>query len=247
MEAAPVLTSWRPLEGPLRPAPGEVHVARFALDAAPARIQALRAVLCDEERARADRFLFPQHRDRFTVGRGVLRQALAGSLGLSPASLRFVYGPQGKPALPDGDLAFNLSHAAGLALLAVAGGRALGVDVEDAGRLVDHEGVGRRFFSPAEHAELMALPSEQRGAGFFNAWTRKEAFIKAKGGGLSIPLDSFAVSLRPGEPARLLWTRDDPEEAARWTLLSLDAGAGFAAALIARGVPGAVRLWDLPG
>ena len=240
------MTPWRPLRLPLEVAPGEVHVVRFGLDREAEQVAALRSLLSSEERTRADRFVFPQHRDRFAVGRGVLRQVLGGCLGQAPQALGFEYGPQGKPSLPGADLAFNLSHAAGLALLALARGARLGVDVEDAERTVDHEGVGRRFFSPAEHEVLMALPVEQRRDGFFNAWTRKEAFIKAKGGGLSIPLDSFAVTLRPGEPARLLWTRDDPAEASRWTLLELSPGPGFAGALMVEGAPDRVSLWQLP-
>jgi 4'-phosphopantetheinyl transferase len=246
VEDTPALTPWRALPLPLELVAGEVHVVRFGLDREPEQVAVLRSLLSDEERTRADRFLFPQHRDRFAVGRGVLRQVLGGCRRQAPESLRFEYGPQGKPSLADDDLRFNLSHAAGLALLALGRGVTLGVDVEDAERTVDHEGVGRRFFSPAEHEVLMALPEGQRRQGFFNAWTRKEAFIKAKGGGLSIPLDSFAVTLRPGEPARLLWTRDDPAEASRWTLLELSPGVGFAGALMVEGTPARVSLWELP-
>jgi 4'-phosphopantetheinyl transferase len=132
---------------------------------------------------------------------------------------------------PETDLAFNLAHSERRAVYAFATGCELGVDVEAVRPVNDAEGIVRRFFSPAECAEWRALARAERDAAFFRCWTRKEAYIKALGDGLMLPLDGFQVSLRPGEPARLIRARGDAEAARRWTLVALTPGAGYAGAL----------------
>jgi 4'-phosphopantetheinyl transferase len=173
------------------------------------------------------------------VGRGLLRIILGHYVEAPPEGLRFCYNPYGKPALDPtqdrGSLRFNLSHSGGRALYAVARGREVGVDVETIRTEFAGLAIAERFFAPAEVAVLRDLAPEHRTRAFFSCWTRKEAFIKARGKGLSIPLDTFEVSLAPGAPAALLATHDDRDEAARWTLFDLDPGPGFAGALAVEG------------
>ncbi|QXD15524.1 4'-phosphopantetheinyl transferase superfamily protein [Rhodocaloribacter litoris] len=216
--------------------PGEVHVWRVSLAGVPP--PALARVLSPDERARADRFVYDVHRHRFVTARGVLRHLLGRYLGCDPAVLRFNYGPRGKPALaaPDGTpLRFNVSHSHELALVAVACGREVGVDVERCDPRRAAEDIAARFFAPEEVAAFRALPPGERVAGFFNAWTRKEAYMKATGQGLALGLDRFCVSLAPGAPPALLSTAWNPPDAARWSLHALDPGPGYAAALAVEG------------
>jgi 4'-phosphopantetheinyl transferase len=236
---------WQPATLPPPLTTDDVHVWRFALDLDTALLARLRETLAEEECRRADRFHFEKDRRHFLAGRGGLRFLLGAYLGRRPEEVRFVYGNQGKPRLADEDntdsLRFNLTHSHGLALLAVTRGREIGVDVErlrDMER--DGEGLAERFFSPRETAELRALPPELRREAFFHCWTRKEAYIKAKGQGLSLPLDQFDVSLHPDEAA-LLATRFDPDDAQRWSMQSLRPSAEYVAALVVEGHEW--RLW----
>ena len=216
---------------------GEPHVWRASLDLAAPRAAALYATLSADERERAARFHFERDRGRFIAARGFLRELLAGYLDHPPASLRFSYGPRGKPALaaPSANISFNLSHTHGLALFAFARDAALGVDIEHVRAGFATEDIAERFFSPREQSSLRALPAAQRAEGFFNGWTRKEAYIKATGDGLAIPLDSFDVTLAPGELPRLLAVRATDAPASRWSLYALAPGPDFAAALVVDG------------
>jgi len=196
-------------------------------------------ILAPDEIARAERFRFERDRARWVAARSGLRTILGSYNGRHPSSLRFRYGTHGKPALirepGDPDLRFNLSHSRSLAVVAVATGRDVGVDVEAIGDGRDVEALAARFLTPHERAAFAALPHELRVRGFYGAWSRKEAFIKARGDALWLALQSFDVSLAPGEPARLLSTRPDPHEAARWTLCDIDVGPQFVAALAIQG------------
>ena len=222
-----------------------MHVWRVDLGASPARLRSLRDVLDGAEKERAARFHVARDGHRFVAGRGTLRAILGRYLDRDPARIALVYGPQGKPALDpsfgDGRISFNLSHSGDLALLAVCLGRRIGVDLERIRPEVAGEDIARRFFSPRENAALNALPPEHRAAAFFHCWARKEAFVKARGEGLSGPLDHFDVSVAPGQPAALLRTAPDPTEARRWFLTALDAGPGYAAALAMEGPPPRVQ------
>jgi 4'-phosphopantetheinyl transferase len=216
----------------------EVHVWRAELEVADEPLARLRETLTPDERERAERFAFEHLRRHFVAGRGILRSLLAGYLGRPAGSLRFSYGPHGKPALApgtDAGVRFNVSHSHGLALYAVARGRDVGVDVERIRPEFAGEPVAQRFFSAAEVRTLQKLPAEKRHEAFFACWARKEAFLKATGRGLRLPLDSFDVSLAPGEPAALLATRPDPAEAGRWSLRALDPGPGYAGAVTVLG------------
>ena len=168
-----------------------------------------------------------------------------------PQYLRFTYGPRGKPALATDmgavSLRFNVSHSHGLALYAMTRGRELGVDVERIRPEIVQEQVAERFFSPREVTTLRALPVPLQATAFFACWTRKEAYIKATGEGLALPLDQFDVSLAPGEPAALLRTAWDPQEAPRWTMQDLDPAPGYRAAVAVAGHDWRLTCWDGPG
>jgi 4'-phosphopantetheinyl transferase len=183
----------------------EVVIWRAALDCAESALQTLEATLSQDEKRRADRFHFPQDRAHFVAARGILRKLIGAYLLRDPVDLRFRYGPQGKPQLEphnsNQSLAFNVSHKHGLAVYTFARGRNLGIDLEAIAPEFPGEEIARRFFSRRELEELLALPPDSRAEGFFLGWTRKEAYIKARGQGLQIQLDSFSVCLTPGEPA----------------------------------------------
>ncbi len=214
---------------------GEVQVWFARLDRTPARLARMLTILNPDEAARAARFVMDVHRNRFVAARALLRDLLAGYLAEPPAAIHFAYNAWGKPALASGfsaaDVRFNLSHSQDLALYAFALEREVGVDLELIRGDFANEQLAENFFSPAEVAVLRALPREYQARGFFNCWTRKEAYVKARGQGLSIELKSFDVSLAPGEEARFL--RGD--DCVGWSLKSLDPGAGWVAALAAEG------------
>jgi 4'-phosphopantetheinyl transferase len=238
---------------PARPAlgVGDVHVWRATLGGGPARAATFERVLAPDELARAGRFYFQRDRDRFVIGRGLLRTILASYLGMEPDLLSFAYGPFGKPALDarcgGGWLSFNLSHSADVAVLAVARARQVGVDVERVRADFATDEIAERFFSRGEVSVLRGLPPETRADAFFRCWTRKEAFIKARGDGLSLPLDQFDVAFAPGEPAALLRTAWEASEALRWGLRELDPGPGFAAAVAAEGTEWYSTCWQWEG
>jgi 4'-phosphopantetheinyl transferase len=227
----------------------EVHVLSGSLDQPAGRVEALAALLCPDERERAARFHFARHRDRFIAARGLLRCVLAAYLGQAPERIALRLGSRGKPALApqfaSARLHFNVSHSQGLALIALARGREVGVDVEFMKPMAEAEQIAERFFSPREVKTLLALPEAERPAAFFACWTRKEAYIKATGEGLARSLDSFDVSFGAGRPARLERVLDDPLEAARWSLVELDPAPGYAAALAVAGPLGRLscRVW----
>ncbi|MUL38597.1 4'-phosphopantetheinyl transferase family protein [Gloeocapsopsis dulcis] len=211
-----------------------VHVWRVTLDVHATIVHSLFATLCATEKQRAERFYLQLHRDRFIVGRGVLRQILASYLQIHPSEINFSYNSYGKPSLVVADaepLRFNLSHSQELALIAVTQSYDIGVDLESVRSDFPCQQIAERFFSPTEVAVLRSLPPDLQTTAFFTCWTRKEAFIKATGKGLSLPLDTFDVSLIPGEPAKLLYTAWDESEAQRWALQEIIPGFGYVGAI----------------
>jgi 4'-phosphopantetheinyl transferase len=228
----------------------EVHVWCAALEVTTSHLRYLQNMLSADELARASRFHFPKDRRRFIVARGVLRSLLGLYLGLEPRQLCFCYGAYGKPALVptsgEAGLRFNVSHSHELALYAVTYGREIGVDIEYIRTNVSCEEIAERFFSSRERALLRTLPAPLKYDAFFHCWTRKEAYIKARGEGLSLPLDQFDVAFAPGEPAALLATRWAPREASRWVLRELTPGPGYAAALAVGGHGWRLACWQWP-
>lgn len=209
---------------------GDIHAWHVALDREQEEIARFESTLSDEEKARADRFHFQNDRSRFVVARGFLRALLGGYLQLSPAALEITYGEHGKPALAapavSSGLSFNVSHSASLAVYAISRNRNLGIDVEYVRPEAAGENIAERYFAAREFSELRKLPPEAKVRGFFNCWTRKEAYLKATGLGLRIPLDSFVVSLAPGQPAQFL---EGVEPC--WHLSAYEPVEGYAAAI----------------
>jgi 4'-phosphopantetheinyl transferase len=201
------------------------------------------ATLSADERARASRFSFQRDRDAFVATRGILRELLGRYTSQLPADLEFDYNPRDKPLLRRKPLElaveFNISDSHGMALLAFAVGHQLGIDVELVRPEMPHDGIAERFFSPQEIVELHALPRSQRAEGFFLCWTRKEAYIKARGEGPLIPLESFSVALTPGQPERL-----ESADSHRWSLRSLKPDPAYVGALVAEGTGWRMRCWD---
>jgi 4'-phosphopantetheinyl transferase len=212
----------------------EVHVWSAVLDRPPAEAAALRALLSADERERVERIHCPKTRVEFAVGRGLLRTLLACYLDTEPERLRFALGPAGKPELcePAGTgLHFNVTHSHGLALYAVSTRSPVGVDVEHVRPLSNYLGLAERYFSPHEVEVLYCLPDHHRAEAFFHAWTRKEAFLKARGVGLSYGLERVEVTLGPAEPARLIRLDGEERPASRWSLHNLRPAPGFVGAL----------------
>lgn len=218
----------------------EIHVWRAWLDVDSQEKERLSRYLSAEESARAGRFVFEHDREHFLVARGRLRELLGRYLRRAPQSLEFRFGPFGKLSLAEhAGLRFNLSHSYGLALYTFAMNRELGIDAEKIRPEFATEGIAERYFSAAEQSELRGLPIELRTRAFFLCWTRKEAYVKAHGGGLQIPLDSFDVSLTPGAPEKL--SSGDSE---RWSLRSFEPAPEYIASIIAEGAPAQFCFWN---
>ena len=212
------------------------EIVVFRLDTGPAAVRESAALLSDTDRQRASRFAFDHDRRRFIVARAQLRRLLAARLGVRPQSVELVYGPRGKPALSrrfaDSNLRFNVSHCEDVAVYAFALGREIGADVEATRVIRDADDIAARFFSRCEYEAYCALDRRDRPLGFFNCWTRKEAFIKALGDGIYYPLDRFDVSLTPGEPANILRVESTPGEDCEWTLHGFVPEPGFIGAVV---------------
>jgi 4'-phosphopantetheinyl transferase len=213
----------------------EVHVWRQKLDLPPTSVEQFGVFLTADEQNRARRFHFEVDRTEFVVSRGTLR-ALLGSYQCTPAGeLRFAYSEYGRPRLADNansePIEFNISHSGGVVLLAFSRLHSLGIDVEKVRTNFDSLEIAESYFSQSERAVLRGIPVDARQEAFFRCWTRKEAFIKALGEGLSHPLDAFDVSLAPGVPAALLATRPNGWEATRWAILDVAVPNGYVAAL----------------
>ena len=216
----------------------DVEVVSVRLDVTRDALRSAAALLSNDERQRASRFAFERDRNRFLAARGRLRELLAARLGVAPAAVQLVYGARGKPALSphfaDAELHFNVSHCGDVAAYAFARRREVGVDVEHVRLMPDSDEIAARFFSRRENEAYRALDPRDKLVGFFNCWTRKEAFVKALGVGLSLHLERFDVSLAPGEPARLLRIERGLSERAGWRLAAFSPLPGYVAALASR-------------
>jgi 4'-phosphopantetheinyl transferase len=217
----------------------QVDVWRIHLCQEESEVQRYRSVLSPDEIKRADRFHFEKHRQRFTTARAAMRQILGGYTDLPAGQLAFSYGAKGKPELSgakeSSGIRFNLSHSANVGLLAVTRGLTVGVDVELINFEFASDEIAERFFSANEVRRLRALAPAQKTDGFFACWTRKEAYIKALGEGLSVPLDNFEVAFGPGVPPALLQVKGAPGEVTRWSMYDIEAAQGYRAALVVEG------------
>ena len=218
----------------------EIHVWCVELDET-GEVAALVAYLSADERERASGLLSGTHQRRFVVARGMLRRLLGRYLDQDPSAVSFSRGEHGKPFLPEGGLHFNVSHTHELALYAIASDREVGVDVEWMRPQVAHEQIAARFFSLEEQEALAQVPDEERRTAFYNIWTRKEAYVKARGDGIAAGLGTFAVSLEA--EAALLHSDEGRDEVERWKLIALEPADGYVAALCGAGVDWRVRGW----
>ena len=225
---------WAPAPERLNIQPDELHIWRASLDIGQGKVSQLMGTLSADEIERAGRFHFKKDRDHFVVARGGLRDILSRYLPVRANELLFEYSAFGKPELDRNiihrDLCFNVSHSHTMALIAVTVATSVGVDIEYPRDDLADEQIARRFFSHSEVETFLSLSKDIQNEAFFTCWTRKEAYIKGIGEGLSMPLDQFDVTLVPGEPAQLLRTRPDSGEAARWSLFEIYPGQGYIAA-----------------
>lgn len=223
----------------------EIHVWRTSLNMDACIIQSLHQTLSADEQQRAALFHFQKDREHFIVARGLLREILSRYLNQKPDDISFYYNQHGKPALHthgQEPLHFNVSHSHGLALYAVTS-CPIGVDIERIRTDFSYQEIAEKFFSPQENAMLRSLPLNLQPKAFFTCWTRKEAYIKAVGKGLSIPLNQFEVSLLPGEPAVLLSIQNDIEAASHWLLQDLNPSPDYVAALAIKRHDWQLKYW----
>jgi 4'-phosphopantetheinyl transferase len=223
----------------------DVHIWRAPLDVP--SLQRYKDCLAEDEISRANRFVFQKDRDHYIAARGQLRHLLSLYLPQKPGEFQFNYSSYGKPSLGDDhELNFNLSHSGKLVLYAFTHRRELGVDIEFIKPDFTGIDIAEHYFSANEVAVFRSLPEHTRHDAFFTCWTRKEAYIKAIGEGLSCPLDQFDVAFAPGETPKLLANRANPREVTRWSLHELTPGAGYKAALCVEGLGLRLSCWQFP-
>lgn len=236
------------LSGDLCLPESEAHVWFVRLQEMSRHFDSLLEILAPDEAARAARFRFERDRNQYILTRGLLRHIVGCYAGFAPQLLQFRYNSYSKPTLAaewrGNWLAFSLSHSYGVVVYAFTRARHVGVDLEYMHRNVEFDQVAERFFSPCEVSLFRQLPSDKKQQAFFSCWTRKEAYIKARGEGLSLGLQSFDVAFVPGQPASLLSVAGDPSEAERWSLADLPAPTGYSAALVVEGVAGRIHQWQ---
>jgi len=239
--------AWQEQQGALCLHRGEVHVWQASLEMLSSKFHELRGILAADEIERADRFRFDKDRLHFIAARGLLRTLLGSYLGMEPELVRLEYGPYGKPVLSAENftsLCFNISHSQGVALFAFTLGRDIGVDIEFMRPGISAEDIAGRFFSPGEKRALDSLPPAMKLKAFYNCWSRKEAFLKANGKGLSYGLDRVEVSVNPKEPAGFLRINGSEADAASWSLRDLPAPHGYSAALAVKGPDFELKLYQ---
>jgi len=231
---------WLPAPTDLTLLSNEVHVWRITLDIPKSQLENLAATLSSDELARANRFRFPEHCDRFIAGRGSLRNILGLYLGIEPQQVRFDYEPRGKPLLADtlanSGLLFNLSHSQDLALCAVNYTRKIGIDLEYIRSVSDLEALAERFFLPREYDLVRSLSPDQQKKVFFRYWTCKEAYLKATGDGIS-QLEQVEISLTPTQGAKLLTSED-------WSLVEFTPAENYRAAVAVAGSGWDLKCWQ---
>jgi len=223
----------------------EIHIWRADLELDEYFQSSFLKLLSPDEKNRAEKFRFAKDSRNFIAARGMLRSFIGKYLEINPAEISFQYSNFGKPGIANNNsLQFNISHSQNIALFAFARTFNIGIDVEFVNPNIEAKDIATNFFSTNEIRNLLALPAEQQTLGFFNCWTRKEAFIKAVGEGLSFPLDKFEVSLEPDKPAKLLATHWEPEAVSKWSLYSMLPATDFVGCLAIEGLPEEVKFWN---
>ncbi len=226
---------------------GDVHVWRCSLSVTETERRSLATLLDATERGRAERMRLERVRAAFEISHGQMRRVLARYAGADAAAIEFGQAEGGKPFLGrahdvDG-VQFSLSHSGNLAVIAVTRGRAIGADVEIARDTVDIDLVARRQFAPGEVARLFNLTGARRVEAFYTCWTRKEAYLKARGEGLIGRLQDFEVSCLPGEAPEIRWAKAGAGERARWSVIDVPVGEGAHGACVVERPVGDVKYW----
>ena len=225
----------------------DVHIWTMPAKASDAVVAQFERVLSEDEAQRAARFRFSHLRDSFVITHGVLRHLLGRYLGVDPPRICFSYGDKGKPGVASAaNLQFNLTHSGDMAAVAFTTGCQLGIDAEHIRPVEEMQQIANHYFASEESAELMLLPENEREPAFFRCWTRKEAYIKAIGDGLSCALDSFQVTLLPNVPPRLVHIGGDRVAAEMWSLHDLCLSPDYAAALAYRDLPRSLSIFPVP-
>jgi len=242
------LASWAVPDAGLRLGDGEVHVWRCSLPECRGGLRRLSGLLSGEERERARKFMREEDRDRFIISHGALREILGGYLSVNPGDLVFAVGEQGKPALAELSggrrMEFNLSHARDLAVIGVTRGERIGVDVEYVRELRDVARLVERFFAEEEKNYLASRSAEETKAAFFTCWTRKEAYVKGLGRGISYSLSSFSTINADGGPAGTVRDMNAAAGTAAWSLFTLPAEDGYMGAVAVEGFTGVPALFE---
>lgn len=206
----------------------QVHIWQIPLTTQPTQ-----SLLSQDELQRANRFHSQKDRHCFTTARAALRQILSQIIKIPANEITFTYSPTGKPELKE--IQFNLSHSHDHAVLAITPNHRIGTDMEFVNPERATDAIATRFFAPNEAAKLQSLPPEERLEAFFQCWTRKEAYVKAIGSGLSLPLSSFEVTFGPNTPPSILQIQDPVETASHWRLYNIPSPQGYAAAVAVEG------------
>ncbi len=216
----------------------QVHIWRSTLELPIHQINNLKHLLSPDELEKATHLALTQKRHQYIIARAILRRILSLYVSLHPSELRFRYNRNGKPVLAcsSNKIQFNVSHSHNLAIYALSSDCLIGVDVEYLYRRsrIDRMKIASRLFTPREYTTLQSLPENQRDKAFLTCWTRKEAFIKAMGWGLSFPLDKFEVTADPNESPKLLTTPYKPKDALDWSMVPIDPSDGYVGTLALR-------------
>ena len=222
-------------------ADNKVHIWLAHLPSARPFLERATGLLSPDEQERIARFRFETHRERSILTRGILRWLLGQYGKIAPERIKFVYGPHGKPALTPGALCFNTSHSGDYAAFAFTHAGDIGVDIEQVrGDVSRREEIARRHFAPGEYEQLLSLPESERTRAFFELWTRKEAFIKARGDGLFSGLQSFEISLRE---SRVLSVDGKHGTASDWRMIVFPDVADYCGAAVVRTPTAVPRFW----
>lgn len=209
----------------------QVDIWRLSLELVPDSVKSDLSSLSAEEAEKADSFKFDKDKHRYIVSHTFVRNVLSRYLNVDPVTIEFDVNEYGKPSIKDGGVEFNMSHSVDYVLMAVTNAGRIGIDIEQIRMGIASHVIVRQYFSPAEVEELQSLPNEEdRVNAFFVGWSRKEAYIKAHGLGLALPLESFDVSFTEKQPF-LRATRPDAEEAKKWTLRTIEIDSAYKAAM----------------
>ncbi|HTI14908.1 MAG TPA: 4'-phosphopantetheinyl transferase superfamily protein [Dictyobacter sp.] len=226
----------------------EVHIWRTPLSFNEPLTRRLRDILIPEEQTKAQKFYFEKDRQHWTAARAILRILLGMYLNIAPSRVQFHSNQYGKPSLAlhhASSITFNLSHSQGYALYAFTHTKQLGIDIEYMKADIDYASIAQHYFSPYEQETLASLPAEKQKIAFYYGWTRKEAYIKARGKGLSIPLNQFDVTLQPGKPAQFLQSREPDQANQQWSLYNIALDDDFAAALAVENTYNTLHFWSV--